>query len=254
MKLKIKPTGHAEIDRQHAILHEMSARFKNICRRSNDQECTHCIPGERRHCAQSLEQVAGSVLSLLAGHTNYEEKLMRLLPNNASCREHVRQHKRSHAEFTLRLRTLAGEIDEEGPQKTSDLMHGLLIQWLGEHAALFDEPLLAEFGGRWPSDTEFDDQLVAILDQYVFHGRPTGLHSPLRDNDTRRQVEARLGRLTPRQRQVCALVAKGLTNKTIADKLGTTVNTIKTHRSEIYRKLEVRSLLDLVLLMDIVKA
>jgi hemerythrin-like metal-binding protein len=253
MKLKIKPTGHAEIDRQHAILHELSARFKNICASGNGQECTHCIPGERRRCAQSLEQVVVSMLSLLAGHTNYEEKLMGLLPNNDSCREHVRKHKQSHAEFTLQLQTLAVQIDEGSPQATSDLMHGLLIRWLGEHAALFDAPLLAEFGGRWPSETEFDDQLVAILDQYVFHGRPTGLHSTLHDNDTRRQVEARLARLTPRQREVCTLVAKGLANKTIADQLGTTINTIKTHRAEIYRKLEVRSLLDLVLVMEIVK-
>ena len=253
MKLKIKPTGHAEIDRQHAILHELSARFKNICPRASGQECTHCVPGERRRCVQSLEHVACSMLSLLAGHTNYEEKLMRLLPGNSSCREHVRKHKQAHAEFTLDLRTVAGQINEKDPQLTSDLMHGLLAQWLGEHAALFDAPLLAEFGGRWPSESEFDDQLVAVLDKYVFHGRPTGVHSPLHDNDTRHQVEARLARLTPRQREVCALVAKGLANKTIADKLGTTVNTVKTHRAEIYRKLEVRSLLDLVLVMEIVK-
>jgi DNA-binding CsgD family transcriptional regulator/hemerythrin len=253
MKPKVKPTGHAEIDRQHAILHELSSRFRHLCPRVGDGECPLCIAGERRRCARLLEQVAGNMLSLLAGHTNYEEKLMRLLPGNASCREHVRKHKRAHAEFTLHMQTLAGQIDEEDPQRTSDLMHGRLSQWLGEHAALFDAPLLAEFGGRWPSESDFDDQLVAILDKHVFHGRPTGLHSPLHDNDTRRQVEARLARLTPRQREVCALVAKGLANKTIADKLGTTVNTVKTHRAEIYRKLEVRSLLDLVLLMEIVK-
>lgn len=52
---------------------------------------------------------------------------------------------------------------------------------------------------------------------------------------------------------MCTLVAKGLANKTIADQLGTTINTVKTHRAEIYRKLDVRSLLDLVLVMEIVR-
>ena len=253
MKLKVKPTGHAEIDRQHAILHELAARFINICPGGNGRLCTLCVAGERRRCAQSLATVADGMLSLLAGHANYEEKLMGLLPDLPNCREHIRKHTEAHADFVLHLRILADRVDEDDPQATADRMHHLLTQWLGEHAAQFDEPLLAELGGQFPVETEFDEELVAILDRYVFHGRPTGLPSHLHDNDTRQQVEARLARLTPRQREVCALVAKGLANKTIADQLGTTINTIKTHRAEIYRKLEVRSLLDLVLVMEIVK-
>jgi hemerythrin-like metal-binding protein len=254
MKLKVKPTGHAEIDRQHAILHELAARFKNICPGGNGRLCTLCVAGERRRCALSLEKVADTMLSLLAGHANYEEKLMGLLPDLPNCREHIRKHTEAHAEFVLHLRTLADRTDEEDPQSTSDRMHHVVTQWLGDHVSKFDEPLLAELGDQLPVETEFDEELVNILDQYVFHGRPTGLPSHLHDNDTRQQVEARLNRLTPRQREVCALVAKGLANKTIADQLGTSVNTIKTHRAEIYRKLEVRSLLDLVLIMEIVKA
>jgi len=253
MKAKTKSTGHAEIDRQHAILHELAARFKSVCPNGGGRLCTLCIAGERRRCARSLEALADGMLSLLAGHANYEEKLMRLLPGIPKCREHIRKHKAAHAEFVLHLRTSITRIDEQDPQATSSLMHHLVTQWLGEHAAQFDEPLLAELGGTPPVETEFDRELVTILDEYVFHGRPTGLPSHLHDNDTRQQLEARLARLTPRQREVCVLVAKGLANKTIADQLGTTINTIKTHRAEIYRKLQVRSLLDLVLVMEIVK-
>lgn len=254
MKLKVKSTGHAEIDRQHAILHELAARFKDICPGGSGRLCTLCVAGERRRCAQSLTILADTMLSLLAGHANYEEKLMGLLPALPNCREHVRKHTEAHAEFVRHLQTLADRIDEEDPQATSDRMHHVVTQWLGEHVSQFDEPLLAELGDKIPVEPEFDEELVAILDQYVFHGRPTGLPSHLHDNDTRQQVEARLARLTPRQREVCALVAKGMANKMIADQLGTTVNTVKTHRAEIYRKLEVRSLLDLVLVMEIVKA
>lgn len=253
MKLKVKSTGHAEIDRQHAILHELAGRFRSICAGDDGLLCAFCIAGERRRCAQSLSAVADGMLALLAGHANYEEKLMGLLPDLPNCREHIRKHKDAHADFSLQLRTLAGRIDEENPQVTSDRLHHLVTQWLGEHVAQFDEPLLAELGDARPVEAEFDEELVAILDQYVFHGRPTGLPSHLHDNDTRQQVKARLARLTPRQREVCALVARGLANKTIADQLGASVNTVKTHRAEIYRKLEVRSLLDLVLVMEIVK-
>ena len=107
MKLKVKPTGHAEIDRQHAILHELAARFQGICPNGGGRLCTLCVAGERRRCAQSLATVADGMLSLLAGHANYEEKLMGLLPDIPDCREHVRKHKEAHADFVLHLRTLA---------------------------------------------------------------------------------------------------------------------------------------------------
>ena len=49
-------------------------------------------------------------------------------------------------------------------------------------------------------------------------------------------------------------MAAGLMNKQIADRLGASVNTVKTHRSEIFRKLGVRSLVDLVRVMDLLRA
>lgn len=253
MKAKIKTTGHAEIDRQHAILHQYADRFQSFCSSDKASSCTSCPPMERHRCVQKLTTLANGILSLLAGHANYEEKLMSLLPALQSCREHVRKHKAAHADFALHLQTLLAQLDDEDPKVMSCTLHRAVTEWLGEHASQFDAPLLDKLGDRLPSEPEFDSELVNILDHYVFHGRPTGLPSHLHDNDTRQQVEARMARLTPRQREVCALVAQGLANKMIASKLGTTINTIKTHRAEIYRKLEVRSLLDLVLLMEIVK-
>lgn len=253
MKAKVKTTGHAEIDRQHAILEAQTARLKSICPHNDRHSCSLCIPGEYRRCSHALITIAEGVLSLLAGHANYEEKLMGLLPRVAQCREHIRKHKTAHAEFAGSLQALLAEMNRDEPLAASRRMHQLVTQWLGEHASQFDQPLLAELADRVPTEPEFDGELVAILDHYVFHGRPTGLPSHQHDHDTWQHVETRLARLTPRQREVCALVAQGLANKVIAGKLGTTVNTIKTHRSEIYRKLQIRSLLDLVLLMDIIK-
>ena len=52
--------------------------------------------------------------------------------------------------------------------------------------------------------------------------------------------------LSPRQKQVCDMVVEGLTSKEIAERLGTTTHTIKAHRAEVMRKLNVDSVAELV--------
>jgi FixJ family two-component response regulator len=63
-------------------------------------------------------------------------------------------------------------------------------------------------------------------------------------------LRARLARLTPRESQVCALVAQGLLNKQIAGELGTSEKTIKVHRARVMQKLQVGSVPELVRLVD----
>lgn len=70
----------------------------------------------------------------------------------------------------------------------------------------------------------------------------------------RRRAEAaeyqrRFARLTPREREVCDRVARGLLNKQIADELGTSERTIKVHRAHVMQKLEVDSVAALVWLL-----
>jgi FixJ family two-component response regulator len=52
--------------------------------------------------------------------------------------------------------------------------------------------------------------------------------------------------LTPRERQVMALVVAGLLNKQIAAELATAERTVKFHRAHIMQKMEARSLAELV--------
>jgi FixJ family two-component response regulator len=63
-------------------------------------------------------------------------------------------------------------------------------------------------------------------------------------------LQARLARLTPREREVFDLVVRGRLNKQIAFELGTVERTIKAHRHSIMHKLQVRSAADLVLLAE----
>jgi FixJ family two-component response regulator len=52
--------------------------------------------------------------------------------------------------------------------------------------------------------------------------------------------------LTPRERQVMTFVTKGLMNKQIAGELSLSEITVKIHRGQVMRKMEARSLADLV--------
>lgn len=63
-----------------------------------------------------------------------------------------------------------------------------------------------------------------------------------------------LARLTPREAEVCALVACGLLNKRVAALIGTKEKTVKVHRGRVMQKLEASSLAELVRLVDSVLA
>lgn len=59
-------------------------------------------------------------------------------------------------------------------------------------------------------------------------------------------VRARYGALTPREREVMALVTAGLMNKQVAGRLGLSEITVKIHRGNLMRKMQAQSLADLV--------
>ncbi len=61
-----------------------------------------------------------------------------------------------------------------------------------------------------------------------------------------KSLQALIGRLTPRERQVFNLVVRGKMNKQIAHALGATERTIKAHRHRVMEKVQARSLAELV--------
>lgn len=60
------------------------------------------------------------------------------------------------------------------------------------------------------------------------------------------QIEKRLSRLTPREREVMDLVVQGRLNKQIAADLGLSHKTIEVHRAHVMEKMEAETLADLV--------
>ena len=63
-------------------------------------------------------------------------------------------------------------------------------------------------------------------------------------------VRARLAMLTPREREVLEYVIAGKLNKEIAGDLGTVEQTVKVHRARVMQKMRVRSVAELVRLMQ----
>lgn len=66
-----------------------------------------------------------------------------------------------------------------------------------------------------------------------------------RDRRDRAELRARYDILTPREREVFALVARGLLNKQMAAALGTSERTVKAHRANIMRKMALDSVASL---------
>jgi FixJ family two-component response regulator len=60
------------------------------------------------------------------------------------------------------------------------------------------------------------------------------------------RLQTLLETLTPREREILALVSSGLMNKQIAAELGLAEITVKIHRGHIMKKMDARSLADLV--------
>jgi FixJ family two-component response regulator len=63
-------------------------------------------------------------------------------------------------------------------------------------------------------------------------------------------VQRRVEELTPREREVMALVARGMPNKLIAFELGIAEKTIKVHRARVMEKMQAGSLAELVRLAE----
>ena len=85
-----------------------------------------------------------------------------------------------------------------------------------------------------------EELLKAVSDAIDFDSRQ--LKRVSIDVETKRDYE----RLTPREREVCAWLVKGLLNKDIAVKLGTTDATIKVHKARVMEKMHADSLQSLV--------
>jgi FixJ family two-component response regulator len=67
-------------------------------------------------------------------------------------------------------------------------------------------------------------------------------------------LQERFESLSPREREVVAMVVPGMLNKQIAAQIGTAENTVKIHRSRAMDKMQANSLADLVKMIQRLQA
>ena len=86
-----------------------------------------------------------------------------------------------------------------------------------------------------------EEDLLAAVNEAVARDRLR--RSEMREGE---DIRARYARLTPREREVMALVTAGLMNKQVAGTLALSEITVKIHRGNLMRKMAAESLADLV--------
>jgi RNA polymerase sigma factor (sigma-70 family) len=64
------------------------------------------------------------------------------------------------------------------------------------------------------------------------------------------ELQQRFQRLTPREREVFALVVTGRPNKQVAAELGLSEMTVKVHRSQVTKKMQATSIVELARIAD----
>ena len=252
--MKMPFTGDAEIDEQHLILSEMIERLKefqaeiNTCPRVRNCSPNRLTPTCRDHSLR-LKAFVGRISDFLAGHTAYEEKLMELLPRTEECLSHIEGHRNSHSQINTVMRRLLRHADRIKPSELCELLITISREWLLDHSGTYDCDLAQRLEAEEPHGG-YDLQLVSMLDSLVFCNRPTHARFSQDTNVALRRAtsEARMcfARLSAVQRRVLSLIVGGSTTLQIAMTLGISVNTVKTHRSAIYRRMEVNSLVELV--------
>jgi FixJ family two-component response regulator len=86
-------------------------------------------------------------------------------------------------------------------------------------------------------DQDMLDAVTAALDRDAQHRAEAA---------TKEDIRAQYETLTAREREVMGHVTAGLMNKQVAALIGLSEITVKIHRGNVMRKMEVRSLADLV--------
>jgi FixJ family two-component response regulator len=139
----------------------------------------------------------------------------------------------------IRMPGLSGIDLQRQLQATSSTLPIIFITGHGD-IPLSVEVMKAGAVDFLPKPVQDADLLRAIKEAHAKAVRERTRQEELDD------IQSREAKLTPREREVMALVVRGLLNKQIAFELGTVEKTIKVHRARVMEKMQVGSLAELV--------
>jgi len=181
-------------------------------------------------------------LARLIGSVGLE---VQTFPSPAAFLAHPRPDRPACVILDLRMPGTSGlTLQEELAQAGVDLP----ILFLTGHADVSTSVRAMKAGAVDFLEKPLHDQ--ALLD--AIH-RALGHARELRGARAEREgIARRVASLTPREREVLALVVAGLPNKLVADRLGASEKTIKVHRARVMQKMHADSLAHLVRMAQVV--
>lgn len=109
------------------------------------------------------------------------------------------------------------------------------------------DAIRAGFQGYLTKDTplaQFVGSIQTIIDGHVVMPRALAPGAAGAQSPEERAAALLVAQLTPREREVLALLAEGVNSKTICARLGVSSNTVRTHVQNILTKLQVHSRLE----------
>jgi len=98
----------------------------------------------------------------------------------------------------------------------------------------------------YPEDTCIEDELLMKSTNAIYSTFSSKYEFSSFVNEDKLETEIKLKKLTPREFDVLELVVNGNTNKFIAKELEISIKTVELHRSRVMKKMEVKTLADLV--------
>jgi RNA polymerase sigma factor (sigma-70 family) len=121
----------------------------------------------------------------------------------------------------------------------------LPVIFLTGHADVSIAVQAMKLGAHEFIEKPFKDQtLLDAIAQAVRHD-----HARREENATRRALCDRLEKLSPREMEVARLVAEGLPNKSIGQRLDISERTVQVHRLHLMEKLDIHSAAELAQMM-----
>jgi regulator of cell morphogenesis and NO signaling len=169
----------------------------------------------------------------VSSHMDYENETVfkyveSLLEGNLPEKINIAVSSAKHTNMSSRLKELKDIIIRYYPQKNSDLLNSILIDLIDcEH------------------DLESHCQIEDRLFIPELKKLESSLHNHLRQRKQPEQatdsMEMKIELLSEREQEVIKCVAKGMSNKEIADALCLSVHTVTTHRRNLCTKLGIHS-------------
>jgi len=160
-------TGHNEIDHQHAELDRIVDKAMAFCviPHNAGTRCEACPLERQTICRREVMTLTRELLKFMAGHFRYEEQLMRSLPDNAVCREHIKRHTRAHADISAWVSALTGKLATSDPYPVAAELRGILMDWTGAHASGLDSGMVELHQQSGHRELDEDAELSQLLAQ-----------------------------------------------------------------------------------------